>query len=113
MHVRERLGADQRPVAAEHEHVAFCAVERVACALDGVPRAELLVLHRVLHSVVRGQRFAHQLLLVPNDNDDSIAPGLEARVDHRADHRAVADRVADLRQVRLHPRALAGRENDR
>ena len=50
---------------------------------------------------------------VADDDDDRLGPGASRRVDDVADHRPAADLVQDLGLLRLHPLAVAGRQDDR
>ena len=62
---------------------------------------------------VRLERLADEFLLVPHNNHDALAAGLQARVHNRADHRAAAHLVADLGKVGLHACPLARGKDDR
>ena len=110
----KRVGPNQRAVAAEDECVGRCGV-----LLDvrlrhhhGVPCAKLLGLQREFDILHPSEGFAHEFGAVP-DHEHDLGRTRSARgVDHPVHHRATNRWVHDLRQVRLHARALASREND-
>ena len=76
-----------------------------------MPGAELFGLQHRLDAVRRDGSLD---LRAPRPRHDDDPRGVERaeRVDQVQQHRAAGDRVEDLVQVRLHPRALAGSEDD-
>ena len=112
--ILERRAADERQVAGEHDHVAV--VRQLAGRhLDRVAGAELFLLLDEDDAIIAchtAERLHDELLAVPDDDDDLVGPGLERRVEQVPEHRPPAHLVQRLGQRRLHPRALAGGEDD-
>jgi hypothetical protein len=72
---------------------------------------------RALAVGLRGDRYSVgervvDAFLRPRHGDDLIRAGGVGRVDHPLDHRPAAHGVQDLRQLRLHARALARGHDD-
>jgi hypothetical protein len=110
-HPRHRLARHQRRVAIEDEDVAFEAGERLLPLQHGVSGAMLWVLDDDDPTVRRDQRL--DLLASAPDHHDRVSR--RQRVDGReqvVEHRSPRDRMEDLVQIGLHPRALAGGEDD-
>jgi hypothetical protein len=103
---------DQRAVAAQNKAITGkIGGECIGRTHDRVPGPELLGLHGKLAGIVL-QGITYELLLVAHDRDDSLCPDASARIDDRTHHRTIAHWVNDLGQVRLHPGAFAGGEDD-
>ena len=79
----------------------------------GVPGAALFGLQREVDVSPRGQRLAHVVGPIADDDDRPLDAGRGQRVEHVVDHRPPADRHQHLGQLRLHSGALAGCHDDR
>ena len=116
------FGADEWAIASEDEDGlagggGLFGEKRLA-AHDGVTGAELLGLLGELntHAADAGgatEGGADEVLLVANDENDSAAPGDATGVNHGMNHGPTTDGVEDFGQVRGHPGAFAGSEDDR
>jgi hypothetical protein len=60
-----------------------------------------------------GDEFGNGFVPRTDDNCDVIDPGPLKRCENVPQHRKSTDRMQHLRQARLHPLALACRQNDR
>ncbi len=56
--------------------------------------------------------FAHLGTMRADDDDDSVATGAFGGIDGAVQHRTATNRMQDLGQGRLHPRPLAGGQDD-
>ena len=111
----EGLGPDQRGVAIEHQDIALIPVsgegaERRARRLDRVGGAALGGLDHRRHRRHGGR---HLRRLRPDHHDHPVGlKGFEAG-QYMLDHRPPGQGVHHLGQLRFHPPALAGGEDDR
>ena len=103
---------DQRPVAGEDEHVAVVVLQVRLAHPGGVAGAELLGLLDPRDPLVVAELGDDLVLAVPDDHHHPVAPRAEARLQHVVEHRLAAHLVQHLRALRLHPRRLAGGEDD-
>ncbi len=109
-HRAHRLGADERDVAVEHQHVAVEAGERVPRLLHRVAGAQLRRLHRELRPA---GELRFELLAQVADHDHGVRRRELGERGHQVlDHRPPGDRVEHLVAGALHPRALARGEDD-
>ena len=61
---------------------------------------------------VGGQALAHGVGAMPDHHLDALRLQAARSVDHMPEHGLVGDRMQHLGQIRTHPRALAGGQND-
>ena len=108
-HAAEGLDAEQGGVAVEDDDDVRALGEGVACLEDGVAGPELLGLHDDFDAVAG--RCRDLIGVVTDDEGRRGRAELATKLDDLADHREPGDRVDELRQTRLHPRALASGED--
>ena len=106
----EERARQERRVAAEDHDRARLILEEFLRLQDGVARAELLRLRDELRLITDG--LADHLAAEARHDDVALRTGRLGRIDDVLQHRLAARLVQDLRQLRLHARALAGREDD-
>ena len=80
-------------------------------ARSGAEALELLLLHDELKSRPRVKRLLYILGAVSDDQRDAGRCQRIGSTDHAFDQGEARDAVQDLWHLRLHPRALAGREH--
>ncbi len=116
----DRLGAQQRGVAGEHEDVAVLLVE-VVVGEDGQPDAGRVTgaaLHVLLDEVeheVGGfllQLLGDPLRAVADHDDRPAGVALGQRIEHVEQHGPPAQQVEGLRAGRAHAGALSSGEDD-
>ena len=108
-HAAEGLDAEQGGVAVEDDDDVRAVDEGVAGLEDGVAGPKLLGLHDDFDAVAG--RCRDLIGVVADDEGRRGRAELAAKLDDLADHREPGDRMDELRQTRLHPRALAGGED--
>ena len=108
---RQELRIHQRHVAGEDQHVLDVVVERGQGGPQGITRAAGNILDGGVRD--RGDGVADPLRGRRPDDQRPGPGGLDRRVQDVLDHRTAAERVQDLGQGGLHPRAEARREHDR
>ena len=106
----EQRARQKRRVAAEHHDRSRLILQQVFRLQDGMARAELLRLRDELSLVADG--LADHLAAKARHDDVALRTGSFSRIDDMLQHRLASRLVQDLRQLRLHARALAGREDD-
>ena len=106
-------GLQQRHVAIGDDHLTGEALQRRLGAAHGVAGADGRVLHRDRGLAQPLHHMGPDLgRVIADHDDDPLAAERLGGVDGVIQHGAAADRVQHLGQGRLHPRALAGGEND-
>ena len=107
----QRLGAQQRHVAVEHQHLVRIG-NRGHRLLQRVAGAELLALLRpVQRSDAARTARAHALAAVAVDHVDRFGRELRGQLEHMRQQRLAGQRLQHLGQLRAHALALAGRED--
>ncbi len=103
----EQRARQKRRVAAEHHDRARLILQQVFRLQDGMARAELLRLRDELSLVADG--LADHFAAKARHDDVALRTGSFSRIDDMLQHRLASRLVQNLRQLRLHARALAGR----
>ena len=107
------LALHHRRVAGHDQHRAVVAGQQVAAGHHGVAGAKLLGLQGELDARPAVQRRLHQFRPVADHHDHAADAAFGQGVEHVMDHRPAADREQHLGQLGLHPRSLAGGQDDR
>ena len=108
----QRLCSDQRHVAGDDQYVAVVFAQCLAAHHHSVAGAQLFRLLDPVDPAVAGERVDDTLLLMADNHVQCLDAGLAAGVQHVSEHRLAAQFVQHFRQITLHPRALAGSENN-
>ncbi len=105
----ERLGADQRPIAAENERLAREVLQMLPAAHDRMRGAQLLVLVHP-HNIRRiGEPLLHLLGAEPDNDINPLHTDTSACIEHVGQHGPTGHFVQDLGQLGVHPAAHARR----
>ena len=111
MSCAQRLGADQRHVAVQHQHQLV--VGDVGHGLhDGVAGAELLGLQRPLQIFASAERRAHRVAAVAIHHVHRRGVQRARAANNVAQQRHAGERLQNLGEIGFHSLALTGSEDD-
>jgi hypothetical protein len=103
--------AEERHVAGEQHERPGAPLQDGLGLLERMRRPKLRFLHGELQARVRRQPGPHDLCLVTDDERHGGGVERARRPEDVFDHRTAGHCVQHLRQTRLHPRALSGRQD--
>ena len=107
----QRFRAGERDVAGEDQNFPAASFPENRRRLqDGVPRAELFLLHGVAGTVA--QPLLHRLTLMADDDDGQLVGNLRGQIDDVVDDRPSRSAMQHLDRRRFHPGAEAGGKDD-
>ena len=105
----QRVGEQQRHIAIKYQHLVRVGNLRHRL-LQGIAGAKLFGLQRPLQPAILEQ-FAHALAAVSVDHVNRRRRKACCHVQYMREHRRAGQRLQHLRDIRLHPLALAGRQD--
>ena len=106
------LGAQKGRVAAQHQDLAIFHLRLLKGGMNGVARAQALLLQHALDVGVAGEERLHLLGAVAHHDDAAVDTRSAGSVDDPPDHGLAQNLVDHLGAGRLHARALTCGQNN-